>query len=124
MKIELEKYNLKLSYMPFFIKAASNALRKYPVLNAVLDENCENVTYKGSHNIAVAMDTKIGLAVPVIRNVDQLGIVDITKELNRLLVSGKNGVFKPEDMTGGTFTISNIGVVSLLKLINLSDLFT
>lgn len=97
--------------MPFFIKAASNALQRFPVLNATLDENCENVTYKGEHNIGVAMDTKVGLAVPVIKNVEKLSIIEISNELNRLIKSGRDGTFSPQDLSGGTFTISNIGAV-------------
>lgn len=111
MKQSFADNNLKLSFMPFLIKAASNALVKYPVLNSVLDEKCENVTYKSTHNIAVAMDTKLGLAVPVIKNVEALSIGAITRELNKLMESGKKGVFKQEDLVGGTFTISNIGII-------------
>lgn len=98
--------------MPFFIKAASNALQRYPILNASLDENCEKVTYHGAHNIGIAMDTKIGLAVPVIKNVNALSIIEIAKELNRLMELGKEGSFLGSDLVGGTFTISNIGIVS------------
>lgn len=104
--------------MPFFIKAASNALDRYPILNATLDENCENVIYKVSHNIGVAMDTKMGLAVPVIKSVDKLTILEIATELSRLLKSGKEGNFTTNDLAGATFTISNIGMVSKEKYIN------
>ncbi|EFA11496.1 lipoamide acyltransferase component of branched-chain alpha-keto acid dehydrogenase complex, mitochondrial [Tribolium castaneum] len=106
-----ETQDLKLSFMPFFIKAASNALQRFPVLNASLDENCENVTYKSEHNIGVAMDTKVGLAVPVIKNVETLSIIEISNELNRLIKSGRSGSFSPQDLAGGTFTISNIGAI-------------
>lgn len=69
------------------------------------------------------MDTTVGLAVPVIKNVNDLGIVDIAKELNRLLISGKNGTFSTEDMTGGTFSISNIGIVSVSRYVNYSQVY-
>lgn len=101
--------------MPFFVKAISNSLQRYPILNANVDWNTEKVVYRGSHNIGIAMDTKIGLAVPVIKNVDQLSIIEIAKELNRLMRSGKQGSFASSDLAGGSFTISNIGVVSYFK---------
>lgn len=103
--------NVKLSAMPFFIKAASNALRRFPVLNATVDEGCANVTYRAAHNIGVAMDTKVGLAVPVIKNVQHLSVMEIALELNRLMQSGKQGNFKPDDLANGTFSISNIGAI-------------
>lgn len=106
------KEDLKVSFVPFFIKAISNALLKYPIINASLDEHCEHIIYHHNHNIGVAMDTAQGLAVPVIKNVQEMGIMDITEELARLLNSGKKGYFSPDDLTGGTFTISNIGSVS------------
>ncbi|XP_044256206.1 lipoamide acyltransferase component of branched-chain alpha-keto acid dehydrogenase complex, mitochondrial [Tribolium madens] len=106
-----ETQDLKLSFMPFFIKAASNALLRFPALNSTLDENCENVTYKSEHNIGIAMDTKIGLAVPVIKNVEKLSIIEISNELNRLIKSGRSGNFSPQDLSGGTFSISNIGAI-------------
>lgn len=111
VKEECLKSGVKISYMPFFIKAASNGLLKYPVLNASVDSNCENITYKSSHNIGIAMDTKVGLAVPVIKNVQDLSVIEIAKELNRLMISGKEGTFSASDLTGGTFAISNIGVI-------------
>ncbi|GJQ66788.1 hypothetical protein Trydic_g18557 [Trypoxylus dichotomus] len=111
LKTESEKLGMKISMMPFFIKAASNALQRYPILNALVEENCEKVIYRGAHNIGIAMDTKIGLAVPVIKNVDQLSIMEIAKELNRLMKSGKEGTFSNSDLIGGSFTISNIGVI-------------
>jgi 2-oxoisovalerate dehydrogenase E2 component (dihydrolipoyl transacylase) len=106
-----EGQDLKLSFMPFFIKAASNALQRYPVLNATLDTSGENIVYKGQHNIGIAMDTKAGLAVPVIKNVQKLTIIEINNELNRLIASGRNGTFSPQDLSDGTFTISNIGAI-------------
>lgn len=97
--------------MPFFIKAASNALSKYPVLNSSFDANFNNVIYKKSHNIGVAMDTKVGLAVPVIKNVKNLSVIEIARELNRLMMAGKEGTFSSEDLADGTFSISNIGII-------------
>nr|CAI5853221.1 unnamed protein product [Callosobruchus analis] len=104
-------HNQSISFMPFLIKAVSNALQSYPVLNSSIDDRCENVIYHGRHNIGVAMDTKVGLAVPVIKDVQSLGIMEINEELKRLIQSGKQGVFKPSDLAGGTFALSNIGSI-------------
>ncbi|KAJ8960532.1 hypothetical protein NQ318_013820, partial [Aromia moschata] len=103
---------LKISVLSFFIKAISNALQRFPVLNASADYKCENITYHGHHNIGVAMDTKLGLAVPVIKKVEGLGVIEIARELNRLKDSGREGFFTPDDLSGGTFSISNIGAIS------------
>lgn len=95
------------------MKAISNGLLKYPILNASLDEQCEHIIFHKSHNIGIAMDTTQGLAVPVIKHVESKGIIDISLELQRLLKSGKEGTFSPNDLSGGTFTVSNIGSVSI-----------
>lgn len=104
---------MRISFLPFFVKAISNALLKYPILNASLDEQCENIIFHKTHNIGVAMDTTQGLAVPVIKNVEDMGVMDISMELQRFLKSGKEGTFSPNDLSGGTFTVSNIGSVSI-----------
>lgn len=108
-----DKEKISLSFLPFFVKALSNALKKYPVLNTSIDNNCENIYYHSSHNIGIAMDTKAGLAVPVVKNIENKGLVEIADEIKRLIKSGKDGNFSPADLTGGTFTISNIGSVSI-----------
>ncbi|PIO55271.1 2-oxo acid dehydrogenase acyltransferase [Teladorsagia circumcincta] len=103
--------NVKLSYMPFFIKAISLALLEYPSLNASVDEKLENVIYKASHNICLAMDTPGGLVVPNIKNCEQRSILEIAGELQRLQEDGKRERISREDLAGGTFTLSNIGTV-------------
>ncbi|XP_065576579.1 lipoamide acyltransferase component of branched-chain alpha-keto acid dehydrogenase complex, mitochondrial-like [Artemia franciscana] len=100
---------IRLSYMPFFIKAASLALRHYPLLNSSLDEPCENITYKAAHNIGLAMDTPNGLVVPNVKHVQALSVLDVAQELSRLIDAGLRGALKQSDLTGGTFTLSNIG---------------
>ncbi|KAF5305194.1 hypothetical protein FQA39_LY09282 [Lamprigera yunnana] len=100
---------IKLTMLPFIIKAISNGLLKYPVLNASLDGTQENIIYKGSHNIGIAMDTNAGLVVPVIKNVEDRSIFEIAKELDRLLKHRKDGRFTTTDLSGGTFTVSNVG---------------
>jgi len=106
-----ELKDTKITFLPFFIKAASNALQRYPVINSSIDEKCENIVYHKHHNIGVAMATSQGLAVPVIKNVESLTVVEIASELNRLILCGKEGNFSLSDLSGATFSISNIGIV-------------
>lgn len=102
---------VKLSFMPFYIKAASLALNKYPILNSQPDEKCEKITIKASHNIGIAIDSPHGLVVPSIKNVQKLDIIQIAAELNRLQAAAAKGKLGMEDLSGGTFTISNIGII-------------
>ncbi|XP_072919497.1 lipoamide acyltransferase component of branched-chain alpha-keto acid dehydrogenase complex, mitochondrial isoform X1 [Hemitrygon akajei] len=111
LKAVTEDRGIKLSFMPFFLKAASLGLLQYPVLNASLDENCQFITYKASHNIGIAMDTQQGLIVPVVKNVQILSVFEIAAELNRLLTLGSANQLGTNDLTGGTFTLSNIGTI-------------
>ncbi|XP_063839599.1 lipoamide acyltransferase component of branched-chain alpha-keto acid dehydrogenase complex, mitochondrial [Ostrinia nubilalis] len=106
-----QDHGVKLTYMPIIMKAASLSLTSFPILNSSLDSTCENVTYKASHNIGVAMDTPNGLVVPVIKNVQNKSILDIARELNTLQERGTKGQLGLADLSGGTFTISNIGIV-------------
>ncbi|KAH3849776.1 hypothetical protein DPMN_092180, partial [Dreissena polymorpha] len=111
MKVKALERGVKFSYMPVFIKAVSMALRHFPILNSSVDAKCENITYKASHNIGLAMDTKDGLLVPNIKNVQALTIFEIASELNRLQVLGDAGKLGTEELTGGTFSLSNIGSI-------------
>ncbi|CAF1026252.1 unnamed protein product [Rotaria sordida] len=105
------KEKQKPSYMPFIIKACSQVLLNYPILNAHVDSKCETITYKSSHNIGIALNTKDGLLVPNIKNVQQLSIVQIANELNRLQQLARIGKLSTEDLTNGTFSLSNIGTI-------------
>ncbi|TMW56351.1 hypothetical protein Poli38472_006361 [Pythium oligandrum] len=102
---------VKLSFMPFIIKAASLALKYHPSLNASVSADETTVTMHAAHNISVAMDTPTGLIVPNIKNVESKSILDIATELNRLQGLATAGKLAPADLTGGTFSISNIGSV-------------
>ncbi|KAL3868353.1 hypothetical protein ACJMK2_041167 [Sinanodonta woodiana] len=110
-KAVAEERGTRISYMPYIIKAASLALLQYPILNSSVDEKCENITYKVAHNIGLAMDTKEGLLVPNVKNVQSLTIFEIASELNRLQTLGDAGKLGAEDLTGGTFSLSNIGSI-------------
>lgn len=111
LKCDAEASGVKLTFMPFFIKAASLALTKYPILNASVDEENESIIYKSSHNISIAMATKNGLVVPNVKNCEQKTILQIAGDLNDLLESGRSGKLMPNDFQNGTFSLSNIGVV-------------
>eukprot|EP01060_Flectonema_neradi_P040577 TRINITY_DN9300_c0_g1_i5.p1 TRINITY_DN9300_c0_g1~~TRINITY_DN9300_c0_g1_i5.p1 ORF type:complete len:549 (+),score=152.08 TRINITY_DN9300_c0_g1_i5:108-1754(+) len=111
LKPVVEKRGAKLSYMPFFIKAASFALKEYPVVNSTLNSDVTELTYKGAHNIGIAMDTAQGLVVPNIKNVEQKTIFEISQELAGLQERGMSNTLTPADLQGGTFTLSNIGSI-------------
>ncbi|XP_076819312.1 lipoamide acyltransferase component of branched-chain alpha-keto acid dehydrogenase complex, mitochondrial-like isoform X2 [Clavelina lepadiformis] len=98
---------LKLSYMPFIIKATSLALKEHPILNSQIDG--DNLVFKADHNICIATDTPHGLLLPCIKQVQNLSILDITAELNRLHEAGLNNKISPADIAGGSFSLSNIG---------------
>lgn len=110
-EIGAEKGGLKISYMPLFIKAASLALTQFPMLNASVDENLENITYKQAHNICVAMDTPGGLVVPNIKHCEQRNVWEIAADLQRLQSAGQRQQLSMEDLQGGTFSLSNIGAI-------------
>ncbi|CAH8874213.1 unnamed protein product [Trichobilharzia szidati] len=103
--------NIKITYLPFFIKAASFALNEFPILNSQLDEKHENIIYKQNHNIGIALDTKNGLIVPTIKSVQNLSVVQIAEEIYRLQQLGLEGKLSLTDLEGGTFTLSNIGSI-------------
>jgi 2-oxoisovalerate dehydrogenase E2 component (dihydrolipoyl transacylase) len=103
----------KLSYLPFVIKAVSMALYQFPILNARVEIDASggkpSVVHRSQHNIGVAMDTPQGLVVPVIKDVGSLNILGIATELLRLQQLAHQGKLSPNDMSGGTITVSNIG---------------
>uniref|UniRef100_A0A8C5WGM3 Dihydrolipoamide acetyltransferase component of pyruvate dehydrogenase complex n=1 Tax=Leptobrachium leishanense TaxID=445787 RepID=A0A8C5WGM3_9ANUR len=111
LKAAAEARGVRLSFMPFFLKAASLGLLQFPILNASLDEACQNITYKAAHNIGVAMDTLQGLIVPNVKNVQVKSIFEIAADLNNLQKLGSTGQLGAGDLTGGTFTLSNIGSI-------------
>merc|ERR1719385_266961 len=102
---------IKLSYMPFIVKACSMALTQYPILNSQLDVKKETLTYKADHNIGLAMDTAQGLLVPNIKRVQDLSVFEIASELNRMHALGLAGKLGGAELTGGTFSLSNIGSI-------------
>lgn len=103
--------NIKISLMPFVIKALSLALKAYPILNSQINDNCTEITFKSGHNIGLAIDTKLGLIVPNIKDVQIKSIIDIASESTRLIDEARNGRISSSDLKYGTFTISNIGTI-------------
>ena len=106
-----QHFGLKLSFLPFIIKATSMTLMHYPSLNAHTTPGCATVVQKSAHNIGIAMDTPRGLMVPNIKNVQHLSILQIASELNRLAALGQEAKLGSADLQGGTFTLSNIGAI-------------
>lgn len=109
VKDEAQARGIKITYMPFLIKAASVCLHKYPILNSSIDIDHESVVYKPYHNISIAIHTNLGLVVPNIKNVHLKSINDIANDLNELQERGRKNLLTPEDFSHGTFAISNIG---------------
>jgi pyruvate dehydrogenase E2 component (dihydrolipoamide acetyltransferase) len=104
---ENEKSGIKVSMLAFMIKAAVQSLKKFPEFNASLDG--DNLVYKHYYHIGFAADTPAGLVVPVIRDADQKGVMEIAKEMSELAKLARDGKLKPDQMQGGTFTISSLG---------------
>jgi len=104
----LKKHDIKLGFMSGFVKASALSLAAQPVVNAVIDG--KDMVYRDFVDISVAVSTPKGLVVPVIRNCQAMDMADAEKELMNLAVKAKDGNLTLEDMTGGTFTISNGGV--------------
>ena len=102
---------LKLTTMPFLIKAIATALRHHPEVNASIDSENEQIIYKEYVNVGVAVDTDSGLVVPVLRNVDRMGVPEITRSLAELAGKVRGGKFAVNELRGGTFTISNLGAI-------------
>eukprot|EP00984_Skeletonema_dohrnii_P035738 scaffold35869_cov211-Skeletonema_dohrnii-CCMP3373.AAC.1 len=101
----------KLTYLPFFIKASSLAITKYPVLNSTIDVEEMTLTYHQSHNVGVAVDTERGLTVPVVKRCQDKSVLEIAEELGRLYALAFEGNLSEADISDCTFTLSNIGAI-------------
>ena len=102
-----KEHGVKLGFMSFFVKAAVHALKKFPVLNASVDGN--DIVYHGYFDIGIAVGSPRGLVVPILRNADQMSFADIEKKIAEFGTKAKDGKLGMEEMTGGTFSISNGG---------------
>lgn len=113
----VKKYGRKLGFMSFFVKAAVEALKEYPAVNAEIDESDPNrpaVVYKNYYNIGVAVSTDRGLMVPVVRDADRLSFAETEAAIGELASRGRDGKLRLDDFKDGTFTISNGGVFGSL----------
>lgn len=102
-----KEHGVKLGFMAFFVKAAVAALKKYPILNASVDGN--DIVYHGYFDIGIAVGSPRGLVVPILRNADQMSIADIERKIAEFAVKAKEGKLTLDDLSGGTFSISNGG---------------
>jgi len=103
-----KEHGVKLGFMSFFVKAAVAALKKYPILNSSVDGN--DIVYHGYFDVGIAVGSPRGLVVPILRNVDQMSIADIEKKIGEFGTKAKDGKLTLEELSGGTFSISNGGV--------------
>lgn len=106
-----EKYGVKVTYLPFVMKALLATLREYPAFNASIDDGASEIVYKKYFNIGFAADTPNGLLVPVVKNVDQKNILQLSQEILDLSKKARDGKISMDEMKGATITITNIGSV-------------
>ena len=111
LKPEFEAKNVKLSFMPFFVKAMSLALNEFPVINSQLNEDATEISYFADHNIGFAVDSKIGLLVPNIKRVQDLSLLEIAVQMQDIIEQARAGRVAGEHLKGGTISISNIGAI-------------
>lgn len=100
---------IKLTFLPYIVKALTSALREYPVLNTSLDDAANEIIYKHYYSIGIAADTEKGLLVPVVKDTDRKSVFAISNEINELAAKARDGKLSPNEMKGATCTISNIG---------------
>lgn len=100
---------IKLTYLPYVVKALVSALREYPDLNSSIDDGAQEIVRKHYYNIGIAADTEKGLLVPVVKDADRKSIFTISNEINELATKARDGKLAPDEMKGGSCTISNIG---------------
>jgi pyruvate dehydrogenase E2 component (dihydrolipoamide acetyltransferase) len=104
-----QREGVKLSFMPFFVKASVEALKQFPQINASIDMAAGTVTYYSEENIGIAVDTERGLLVPVIHQAGNLNIAGIARQISDLAERTRTGKVSPDDLSGGTFTVTNTG---------------
>lgn len=100
---------IKLTYLPYVVKALISASKKYPILNAAVDDDAEEIVYKHYYNIGIAADTDKGLLVPVVKDADRKSLFEISANINELADKARNGKLTAEEMKGASNTITNIG---------------
>ncbi|MCO8242502.1 2-oxo acid dehydrogenase subunit E2 [Haladaptatus sp. AB643] len=111
LKDVADERGIKLTYMPFILKAIVAALKDYPYLNGALDEENDEIVVKNYYNIGIAVATDDGLMVPVLKDVDKKDMLQISSEMNELIEKARDRTISREEMQGGTFTITNFGAI-------------
>ena len=106
---EGHKKNIKVTFLPFIMKAVIKTLKEYPVFNSSLDHKTENLIVKSYYNLGIAVDTPTGLIVPVIKNAEKKSILILSKELMDISERARRGKLKPDEIKGGSFSISSLG---------------
>jgi pyruvate/2-oxoglutarate dehydrogenase complex dihydrolipoamide acyltransferase (E2) component len=102
---------VRITILPFIMKAVAGALKRHPALNASLDEGREEIVLKKKVDVGMAVDAEDGLVVPVIRNADVKSVIELAREIERLSAAARDGTLAPGDLAGGTFTISSVGSI-------------
>jgi 2-oxoisovalerate dehydrogenase E2 component (dihydrolipoyl transacylase) len=111
LKPMFEVKGIKLSFMPFFVKALSLALKEFPIINSQLNEDGTELTYFNHHNIGFAVDAKMGLLVPNVKGVEHLSLFDIAQQMHTTIEQAREGKLSGDALKGGTISISNIGAI-------------
>ena len=111
LKAKAEARDVKLTYMPFIMKAVVAGLTEFPFLNSTLDEENDEIVLKHDYNIGIAVATEAGLMVPVVKGVDQKGILELAQEVNELAAQARERSIALEDLQGSTFSITNFGAI-------------
>jgi pyruvate dehydrogenase E2 component (dihydrolipoamide acetyltransferase) len=106
-----EREGVRITILPFIMKAVAEALRRHPALNASLDEDREEIVLKKKVDVGMAVDAGDGLVVPVVRNADAKSVIELAREIERLSAAAREGTLAPGDLAGGTFTISSVGSI-------------
>lgn len=106
---EATRRGLRLTYLPFIVKAVTEALRRHPVLNSAVDERAHEIVYKRYYDIGVATATDAGLVVPVVRGADRLRLFELAREIERLAGSARKGTLAPQELRNSTFTVTSLG---------------
>jgi pyruvate dehydrogenase E2 component (dihydrolipoamide acetyltransferase) len=106
-----EREGVRITILPFVMKAVAGALQRHPALNASLDEDREEIILKKKVDIGMAVDAEDGLVVPVVRNADAKSVIELAREIDRLSAAAREGTLAPGNLTGGTFTISSVGSI-------------
>ncbi|HEY7347557.1 MAG TPA: dihydrolipoamide acetyltransferase family protein [Ktedonobacterales bacterium] len=109
LKPQAEKQGIRLTYLPLLVKIVVQALKEFPIFNASLDEQRREIVYKRFYHIGLATDTPDGLLISVVRDADRRTLLDLAREINRLVEAGRNRKLTLQESSGSTFTLNNVG---------------